>query len=64
LPKITPTEIVKPEITYYTAKNGSKKSFSTDYLKGVKRGKAGEASELRSKTYSGIAKAMAEQWTK
>ena len=62
LPKITPTKIVEPKIVYYKAKNGSTKSFSADYMEGVKRGKAGEASNARSKTYSGVAKAMAEQW--
>jgi site-specific DNA-cytosine methylase len=62
LPKITPTKIVDPILKYYKAKNGSTKSFSADYMDGVKRGKAGEASGARSKTYSGIAKAMAEQW--
>ncbi len=62
LPEITPTEIVEPILKYYTAKNGSRKSFSADYLDGVKRSKAGEASGPRSKTYAGIAKAMAEQW--
>ena len=62
LPKITPTKVVEPIIKYYTAKNGSTKSFSADYMDGVKRGKAGEASGARSKTYPGIAKAMATQW--
>ena len=31
-------------------------------MRGVKRSKAGESSVERSKTYTGIAKAMAEQW--
>jgi len=58
LPKLTPTKIVEPRII--TLKNGKK--FSADYMEGVKRSKAGESSVARSKTYSGIAKAMAEQW--
>jgi len=60
LPNLVPTNIVEPRII--TLKNG--KTFSEDYMKGVKRSKAGEASVERSKTYAGIAKAMAEQWGK
>ena len=59
LPKLIPTEIVEPRII--TLKNGKK--FSADYMEGVKRSKAGEGSVARSKTYIGIAKAMATQWT-
>ena len=58
LPKLIPTNIVEPRIL--TLKNG--KTFSADYMEGVKRGKAGEGSKARSKTYTGIAKAMAMQW--
>jgi len=58
LPELVPTEVVEPKII--TLKNG--KTFSEDYMKGVKRSKAGEASNSRSKTYIGIAKAMASQW--
>lgn len=32
-------------------------------MDGIKRSKAGESSVELSKTYSGIAKAMATQWT-
>ena len=54
---LTPTEIVEPEIVTYQNQNGKKVSFSSDYGSGNKgHGKR------RSKTYSGIAKAMAEQW--
>lgn len=60
LPKLIPTEIVEPRII--TLKNG--KRFSADYMEGVKRSKAGESSNQRSKTYLGIANAMADQWTK
>lgn len=59
LPKLVPTEIVEPKLI--TLKNG--KTFSADYMEGVKRSKAGESSGKRSKTYLGIAKAMAIQWT-
>lgn len=58
LPLLKPTNIVAPRIV--TLSNG--KRFSADYMEGVKRSKAGESSVLRSKTYTGIAKAMAEQW--
>jgi len=58
-PLLKPTNIVEPEII--TLSNGKK--FSADYMKGVKRSKAGESSVERSKTYPGIAKAMAEQWS-
>lgn len=57
LPKLKPTEIVNPEIKQYKSKDGSIKSFSADYGSG----NAGSASR-RSKTYQGIAQAMAEQW--
>ena len=59
LPKLIPTDIVEPRII--TLKNGKK--FSADYMEGVKRSKAGDGSVARSKTYLGIAKAMADQWT-
>ena len=59
LPKLEPTNIVEPRII--TLKNGKK--FSADYMEGVKRGKAGESSVERSKTYTGIAKALAVQYT-
>jgi len=60
LPLLVPTDIVEPKII--TLANGKK--FSEDYMNGVKRSKAGESSSARSKTYPGIAKAMASQWTK
>lgn len=59
LPKLQHTKIVEPKLI--TLSNG--KTFSEDYMKGVKRSKAGESSNARSKTYEGIAKAMATQWT-
>lgn len=58
LPPLIPTEIVEPEIV--TLSNG--KRFSADYMAGVRRSKAGESSSARSKTYPGIARAMAAQW--
>lgn len=58
LPPLKPTKLVKPNLKYY--KNG--KSFSADYMDGVKRSKPGDSMTSRSKTYQGIADAMAEQW--
>ena len=57
LPKLKPTNIVKPEL--YTYKDGR-----TDGLWHVKTIglPAGERSRIRSKTFPGIAKAMAIQW--
>lgn len=56
LPPLLPTEIVSPEIT--TLSTGAK--FSTwDYKISMDRK---NRSKLRSKTFPGIAKAMAQQW--
>jgi len=58
LPILQPTNIVEPEIT--TLKTGAK--FSTwDYKISMNHK---ERAKLRSKTFPGIAKAMAEQWDK
>lgn len=59
LPKLTPTDIVEPELVQYVCKNGKIATFSKDYGSG-----GGENGKRRSKTYPGIAKAMATQWTK
>jgi len=56
LPKLQPTNIVEPEI--YVCKNG--KTFSKDYMVALKAGN--KRGHLRSKTYQGIADAMADQW--
>ena len=56
LPKLSPTNIVEPDI--YVCKNG--KTFSKDYMVALRAGK--NRGHLRSKTYQGIANAMAEQW--
>jgi len=58
LPKLEPTKIVEPEIYYYEAKNGRIKSDSKWRMKV----KEWNRSEIRSRTFPGIAKAMAEQW--
>ena len=57
LKPLTPTEIVQPDIKYYTRKDGRQASFSADYGSGWK-----DYGKRRSKTYTGVAKAMAEQW--
>lgn len=58
LPKLTPTNIVKPICSWVSG--GSKKSD------GTARTNCGmiHDSKTRSKTFSGIAQAMAEQWGK
>lgn len=57
LPALKPTNIVEPELVTYVCKNGKKVSFSKDYGAG-----GGENGKRRSKTYKGIAEAMANQW--
>lgn len=57
LPKLQPTKIVEPKIKEYTCKGGKKVRFSEDYGGGGKG-----SGKRRSKTYEGIALAMAEQW--
>lgn len=58
LPLLQPTQIVEPEIYYYIAKNGRIKSDSKWRSQCSKE----ERAKVRSKTFPGIAKAMAEQW--
>lgn len=58
LPKLIPTNIVEPNIISYMKKDGTVTTFSADY-----GGSNKNSSTRRSKTYPGIAKAMAEQWT-
>ena len=57
LPLLKPTNIVEPELISYTTKSGKTVTFSGDYGWGGERG-----AKRRSKTYPGIAAAMAEQW--
>lgn len=57
LPKLKPTNIVEPELVTYVNKNGE---IRTDTKWHQATGK-GDGKE-RSKTYWGIAKAMADQW--
>lgn len=65
LPKLEPTDIVeKGEFFEFTTKKGIKKKMPMWYYKALQNAKtSAERSTLRSKTFKGIAKAMAEQWT-
>jgi site-specific DNA-cytosine methylase len=65
LPKLVPTEIVdKGEFFEFTSKKGEKKRMPMWYYKALQDAKTPEQRRtLRSKTFTGIAKAMAEQWT-
>ena len=58
LPPLKPTNVVEPEIYYYTAKNGRTKSDSRwrSQFKSIERAKQ------RSKTFEGVALAMSKQW--
>jgi len=58
LPPLTPTEIVNPNIVHYKTRRGTDDNWhvSTMKLPALERMKA------RSRTFDGIAKAMAEQW--
>lgn len=59
LPLLQPTEIVEPDLVSYTCKNGKKVTFSRHMVQGFENG---ERAKSRSKTFPGIAAAMAEQW--
>jgi hypothetical protein len=59
LPLLQPTDVVEPKyVTSGTGRKWSKWFWETSLIPYKDRGKA------RSKTFDGIAKAMAEQWTK
>ena len=60
LPKIEPTKIVTPE---YRIANGKRYSPTHYDSNGKNLPPGPQRAKLRSKTYRGIAKAMAEQWT-
>lgn len=58
LPKLQPTDVVEPEyVTSGTGRRWSKWFWETSLIPYKERGKA------RSKTFEGIAKAIADQWT-
>lgn len=58
LPKLTPTEIVEPEFT--TSRTGRK--WDKWYWESSLIANHAERSKFRSKTFPGIAAAMADQW--
>ena len=64
LPELKPTDIVeKGEFFEFTSKKGEKKRMPMWYYKALQDAKTPEQRRtLRSKTFKGIAKAMAEQW--
>ena len=66
LPKLIPTDIVeKGEFFEFVSKKGEKKRMPMWYYKALQEAKTPEQRRtLRSKTFQGIAKAMAEQWSK
>jgi hypothetical protein len=65
LPKLKPTKIVnKGEFVEWIDKNGKKKRQAKWYLDVLSKAKTkAERQKLRSKTYQGIANAMAQQWS-
>ena len=58
LPALTPTNIVQPHIIYYKNGRGSDSRWHMDSIKLPPK----ERSKARSKTFQGIANAMAQQW--
>ena len=57
LPLLNPTRLVDPEEPVHIDRTTGKRRYSLDYLPGnVDRGR------IRSRTFTGIARAMAEQW--
>ena len=66
LPLLVPTKIVeKGEFIEFIDKNGKKKRQAKWYYEALRNSKnAEERAKIRSKTFPGIANAMATQWTK
>lgn len=58
MPKLTPTNIVEPNIIIYKNGNGTDNPWHMDTIKLPPK----ERAKARSKTFPGIANAMAEQW--
>ena len=56
LPNLKPTKIVKPDIVFVNGKKMSRMHYESFKLPAKERGK------VRSKFYTGIAEAMADQW--
>lgn len=66
LPKLVPTDIVeKGEFIEWTDKNGKKKRQAKWFYDALNKAKTPEERRtLRSKTFDGIARAIADQWSK
>lgn len=66
LPLLVPTKIVeKGEFIEFIDKNGKKKRQAKWYYEALRNSKnSAERAKIRSKTFPGIANAMATQWTK
>jgi site-specific DNA-cytosine methylase len=66
LPNLQPTDIVeKGDFFEFTSKKGEKKRMPMWYYKALQEAKTPDQRRtLRSKTFQGIADAMAEQWSK
>lgn len=62
LPKLKPLITDKPEMEYWISPDGSKRMEKWMYDIRCKDAKSGLRAKLASKTFPGIAKAMAEQW--
>lgn len=58
LEPLQPTKIVEPTLVQYECKNGKIVTFSEYMVKGFE----GDRAKHRSKTFPGIARAMADQW--
>lgn len=58
LPALLPTNTVEPELVSYVKKDGSVTTFSKSYCIGSES----HESAFRSKTFHGVAEAMADQW--
>ena len=67
LPKLKPTNVVEPEMEEYICSNGKLKKFGKGIGEAVANGKIlawndPMTKKIRSKTFQGIADAMADQW--
>lgn len=58
LPELIPTNVVSPTLVSYVCKSGKKVTFDEYMVRGFE----GDRAKHRSKTFEGIAQAMAEQW--
>lgn len=59
VPHLKATNFVEPELIKYTCKSGKVVTFGANMIKGFK---TKERAKARSKTFLGVAQAMADQW--